>query len=81
MSRAVKLFGIVLLAGVMIATMVAVAIGELTSRPSGTATARPPDRSMRVAALNRCRAVTSLAAACEAAWDTERRRFFGKAGR
>jgi conjugative transfer region protein TrbK len=76
----VKLIGVALLAGLM---TVAVAVAAITINPQPSR--RPvfsaigaPDASMRTAALDRCRAVSVSDTGCKAAWDAERRRFFGE---
>ncbi|MGN6376969.1 MAG: putative entry exclusion protein TrbK-alt [Sphingomonas sp.] len=81
MSRAVKLVGVAVLAGLMTAV---IATTE-SSPPASPVTVPPavgaPDTPMRPAALDRCRGTSAPDTGCAAAWDAERRRFFEGAGR
>jgi len=81
MSRAVKLLGAGTLAGLMAAAIVAV--GARTDVAPGRAGVRTahPHHTNRAEIPDRCRTVTGRDRTCEAAWDTERRRFFGQTGR
>jgi conjugative transfer region protein TrbK len=77
-SRIVKLVGIALLAGLMTVVTAAIATNPQPSPGPAVSAVVAPDASMRISALDRCRAVSVSDTACEAAWDAERRRFFGK---
>ena len=81
MSRAMKLLCAGTLAGLMAAAVVGV--GARTDVAPGRAGVRTthPTHTARAGIPNHCRTVTDPDSACEAAWDAERRRFFGQAGR
>lgn len=82
MSRVMKLIGIVLLVGLMIAVIIAAAIDRQGSaKRIATASVDHPDHTISTAIPDRCRAITSSDAACEAAWGAERDRFFGRTRR
>ncbi|MBR3192739.1 putative entry exclusion protein TrbK-alt [Bosea sp. (in: a-proteobacteria)] len=81
MSRTAKIAGVAALAGMMMAVVVAGVVTRERPAPATTpipqATAAPEALTRE---LERCATLTMPDAGCEAAWATNRRRFFGEEG-
>lgn len=80
MGRTAKIAGVAALAGIMLTVGIVAASRPPADGPAEVA--RPaPGAAVPPIDMSRCRVITMPDSGCEAAWETKRRRFFGRDAR
>lgn len=78
MSRSAKIAGVALAGGILMATAIAIAVGEHKPAAPLPSPAELARRDPLRNELARCRNLTMPDSGCEAAWEEHRRRFLGR---